>query len=258
MPGADRPLLTPSARRLAAWLITVCAVVTAVVGAHVAHQAHATWPDTVIDPWVQATLGYNHVTKDLRNLGGPASVAGYCVALTVGCLLARRYRAALLAALSVPLASGITESALKPLVGRTMLDFLSYPSGHVTGASAFAAALVVILAGPSAPPLPAWVRWAAAVLAGAAVLMVAAAMVALLDHYATDTIGGAAVGTGTVLAVALGIDTGAVALARRRAAGRPRNQPDAAPVDSLPVQGRRGLLVGERRRRRARGRRVEL
>src|SRR5262249_38292892 len=130
-----------------------------------------------------------------------------------------------------------TEFVLKPLVGRSMLNFLAYPSGHVTGAAAFAAALVVVLAGPSAPPLPAWARWAAAFLAAAAVIVVAAAMVALLDHYATDTAGGAAVGTGTVLSVALGPDAAAASLARRRAAGGARNQRCAAPVDSTMTTG---------------------
>jgi len=74
---------------------------------------------------------------------------------------------------------------------------LSFPSGHVTGTAALVTSLlVVLLAGRPA-------RWAApAVLAGAGVIaLVAWTRLYLGMHWFTDTLGGALVGTGTVLLV---------------------------------------------------------
>jgi undecaprenyl-diphosphatase len=98
----------------------------------------------------------------------------------------------------------ITERLLKPLVGRTALGFLSFPSGHATGTFALATAITVLLAGT--PRVSRAVRLAAAAIAFAVASVVAAAMIALGFHYFTDAIGGAAVGIGTVLATALVID----------------------------------------------------
>src|SRR5262249_46450390 len=131
-------------------------------------------------------------------------MAGITAILVLACLLRRRYRGAALLALSVPAAAVITERLLKPLVGRTALGFLSFPSGHATGTFALATAIAVLLAG--APALPGAVRLAAVVIAFAVASVAAAAMIALGFHYFTDAVAGAAVGSGTVLAAALLLD----------------------------------------------------
>ncbi len=236
--GRDRSLLTPGPRPAVAWAVVGCAVLIAALGAWVAHRTQAVWPDTWIDPLIRVRPGTGKSAKALRSLGDPAWATGCCVVTVAACALARRYRAALLAALAVPAASALTEFALKPLIHRTIEGYLAFPSGHVTAVSALAVALVVLLAGPSRPPLPAAARWAAGVLAVAIVVAVAFAMVALGDHYATDTVGGAAVGTGMVLATALAIDAAAGALARRRER-RLAEQRDAGPADELTADGAR-------------------
>jgi membrane-associated phospholipid phosphatase len=215
-----------------AWAVAGCALVMAVMGAWLAHRTQAVWPDTWIDPLIRVRPGTGKSAKALRSIGDPAWSTGCCVILVAACVAARRYRAALLAALAVPVASALTEFALKPLIGRTIVGYLAFPSGHVTAVSALAVALVVLLVGPSRPPLPAAARWAAGVLAVAVVAAVAVAMVALTDHYATDTVGGAAVGTGTALAMALAIDAAAGALARHRERSA-SDQRAAAPVGDL-------------------------
>jgi undecaprenyl-diphosphatase len=202
---AARPLLSDAARLPAVAIVAACVVTTALLGASLGHGAHTDRADTVIDARVKATLPEN--TKLLERLawpGGLHAIIGMTAVLVLVCLLWRRYRGAALAAISIPAAAVITERLLKPLVGRTALGFLSFPSGHATGTFALATAITVLLAG--APRVPRAVGLAAAVIAFAVAAVVAAAMIALGFHYFTDAVAGADVGIGTVLATALVID----------------------------------------------------
>jgi membrane-associated phospholipid phosphatase len=204
---AARPLLPPGARRPAALLAAGCAVVTACLALAFRHQGRPDHLDAAVDAWLQGALGsYQRPLHLLRRLGGLLSVTELTAALVLACLVTRRWRGAALAALAVPAAMALTEFALKPLVGRTIRGYSSFPSGHATAMFALAAICVVLLANPPRPRLPRAVRLL--LLAGA--LLVAAAvpvaMVALGDHYFTDIVAGTAVGTGTVLLTALLID----------------------------------------------------
>jgi undecaprenyl-diphosphatase len=202
---AARPLLSAAARVPAAAIVAACVVTTALLGAWLGHGAHTDRVDTVMDARVKAILPGN--AKLLERLAWPGSlraIIGMTAVLVLVCLLRRRYRGAALLAISIPAAALITERLLKPLVGRTALGFLSFPSGHATGTFALATAITVLLTGASG--IPRVVRLAAEVIAFAVAAAVAAAMIALGFHYFTDAIGGAAVGTGTVLATALLLD----------------------------------------------------
>jgi len=210
---AAGPLLSDAARRPAAAIVAACVVTTALLGAWLGHGAHTDRVDTVIDARVKAILpGSAKLLERLAWPGGLHAIIGMTAVLVLVCLLRRRYRGAALAAISIPAAAVLTERLLKPLVGRTALGFLSFPSGHATGTFAVATAITVLLAG--APRVPRAVRLAAAVIAFAVASVAAAAMIALGFHYLTDAVAGAAVGTGTVLATALVIDL--VMLAWRR------------------------------------------
>ena len=202
---AARPLLSDAARLPAAAIVVACVVTTALLGASLGHGAHTDRVDTVIDARVKTILPEN--AKLLERLawpGGLRAIIGMTAVLVLVCLLWRRYRGAALAAISIPAAAVITEQLLKPLVGRTSLGFLSFPSGHATGAFALATVITVLLA--RAPRVARAVGIDAAVVAFAVASVVSAAMIALGFHYFTDAIGGAAVGVGTVLATALVID----------------------------------------------------
>jgi membrane-associated phospholipid phosphatase len=122
------------------------------------------------------------------------------------CLITRRLRGAVLTAVSLPAAIVVTEFVLKPLVGRTLGGFLVYPSGHTSRAFAFATVIAVLLLGSQRPTWPSPVRAALALAALLAAAGVAVAVTAISYHYFSDTIGGAAVGVGTVLATALALD----------------------------------------------------
>src|SRR5215468_9695279 len=219
---AGGPLLSPGARPLAAIVVAACAVTTALLGTWLGLGAHTDPVDTAVDSGVRASLAGHR--KLLELLARP---------------LRRRYRVAALLALSVPAAAVITERLLKPLVGRTALGFLSFPSGHATGTFALATAITVLLAGTPALSRP--VRLAAVVIAFAIASVAAAAMIALGFHYFTDAIAGAAVGTGTVLAIALVIDLAVQAWPR--SGQRP---PPAASAEDR--QGRAGAAGSATRR----------
>jgi membrane-associated phospholipid phosphatase len=103
-------------------------------------------------------------------------------------------------------AAGVAELVLKPLVGRTLMGALSFPSGTETRVFAVAAVFAVLMADPVRPRIPVAVRLVLAVAVLLAAVAMAVAMVALDQHYFTDTVGGAAVGAAVTLATALILD----------------------------------------------------
>jgi membrane-associated phospholipid phosphatase len=148
-----------------------------------------------------------------------------CVLLAVTFALRHRRRLAVLALLGPGAGAALSERVLKPLVGRRNNGgALSFPSGHTTGAVAVAAVVVIFLLGPGRPPLALAWRALLAALVVVEAAAVATALVGAGYHYATDTVGGFGVATGTVLALALGID----AVADRRRPRLPALEPDVA------------------------------
>ena len=135
-----RPLLAASARPWAGALLACCAVLVAVLGVLFALQSRADGLDHAVDSQVIAWLGdYRGV---LLWLAAPGSLIPACVlcAIIVGaCLLTGRLNGAVLAAASVPVAVGLDEALLKPLVHRTYWGNVVYPSGHTTAAFTLAA-----------------------------------------------------------------------------------------------------------------------
>lgn len=224
-----RPLLAASARWPAGGLIALCAIVIAVLGALTAHQSQANSVDARIDAAIIARLAAHMRAADLVvELGNQRTVTIICAVLVLACLALRRPRGAVLIVVSVLVASGLTENVLKPLFGRTLGGALSFPSGHETGVSSMAVAVIVVLAGPARPRLPAALRWLLMAVAAAAVVALSPALVAVHFHYFSDTIGGVAVGIGTVLATALVVDAVTARLARARAARAGPETPKAA------------------------------
>lgn len=244
--GGGPPLLPGRLRPVAAALLAVCAAVTVFLGAQFAGQSRPGRLDSAVDGPIIAAGRHIPVLSLLALLGDAVPVTVMALALVVGCAARRRWRAAVLAAVAVPAAAGLTEGLLKPLTGRMLHGALSYPSGHATSTFSLAAVCVVLLAAPprrrapvASPEDPGRPRGpasrvalegrpsrptsqrspgersgglarAARLLAALAALAVAAAvsaaMVALGFHYFTDAIGGAGVGTGVVLLAALIVD----------------------------------------------------
>jgi membrane-associated phospholipid phosphatase len=202
-----RPLLAPSARPWAGGLLACCAILVTVLGVLFAHQTKADWLDHAVDAPVITWLG-GHVGIGLWLIapgsGIPAAAAS--AAIAVACLLAGRQNGAVLAATAVPVANGLVEGLLKPLVHRTYLGNVVYPSGHTTAIFALAATVTVLLLVPPSTAKAGPLRMLIPAAACAAGAVVAIGLIGLRFHYFTDTVAGAAVGIGTVCGLALVLD----------------------------------------------------
>jgi membrane-associated phospholipid phosphatase len=243
-----RPLLAVGARPWAGALGACCAVLVAVLGVLFAHQVRADGFDHAIDSRVIAWLGGHRGL--LLWLAAPGSLipAGVlCAAIVAACLLAGRLNGALLAAAAVPVAVGLDEALLKPLVHRTYWGSVVYPSGHTTAVFTLAATLTVLLLASPRPVEATAVKATAVKTAAPRVLIpaaacalglvVAVAVIGLQWHYFTDTVAGAAVAIGTVCGLALLLDLRAV---RRWLAWVTRQPPEAAGRQSHPARAGTG------------------
>jgi undecaprenyl-diphosphatase len=145
------------------------------------------------------------IAHRIADLGGPAVVFLAVVALVAWAYVRKQPRAAVLAALGPALAIVVTEYVLKPTVDRRLLGFVTYPSGHATGAFSVVTVLAVVLLGARGAARSV-VRVAVVVTTYAVCVLVAVSLVAAGYHVPTDTIGGAGVAIATVLLVAVGVD----------------------------------------------------
>lgn len=204
---ARRPLIPPTARLVAGALLTCCVAVTAVLGALFAHQTHPTWLDRAVDLPIAASLAaHPRAAEMLAYPGEPVPVTALTVALLVACLIRRKLNACVLLVVAVPGAIALSELALKHAVGRKYHDALTFPSGHTTSAFAVAAAITVLLADPDQVRLRPAGRALFALIALLVAAAVAVGVIALDFHYFTDTVAGAAVGIGSVIATAFVVD----------------------------------------------------
>ena len=191
---------------LAVAIVVVCVLVTAVLGAWLRHETRAGWVDAAVDAKVVAGLDRHSLLQAVLVWpGAPVPVTAMAAALVLACILRRRYGEAAFVAISVPVAGAITEHLLKPLIGPTSWGSLSFPSGHVTGVVALATAVIVLLARAPAR-VPRVLRLVLACTAFLIAVGVAFGVIGANMHHFTDTVGGAAVGTGTVLLTALIFD----------------------------------------------------
>lgn len=201
------PLLPAWARRPAAIAVACCAVLVGVLGGFAANRSHGNAVDRPVDAWLRHHLSSHlHALSDISYLGGSQLGIVLTAALVLACLVARRVNGALLAFVSVVVAIGVTELVLKPLVHETIKGSLTYPSGHTASLFTLTAVIGVLLLNP-----PHWrpgrsVR--IVLMAGLVAIscVVAVATIALNYHYFTDTIAGAALGTGVTLATAFPLD----------------------------------------------------
>lgn len=222
-PSAAGPLLPAATRPLSVTIVVVCALVEAVQGVWLRHGMETGWVDTEVDAKVRASLGgHPALLSALVWAGEPVPVTAMAVALVLACILRRRYIAAAMVTVSVPLATALTEFVLKPLIGRTSWGD-PFPSGHVTRAVALATALTLLLARTPAR-VPGLLHIGLAVTAFLIACGVAFGVIGANMHHFSDTVGGAAVGIGTVLMVALILDLLSARLNTKSAAGRYRSR----------------------------------
>jgi len=223
--ASARPLLYGLARPWAGVLLGCCAVLVAALGVIFAHQSRADWFDHAVDHPIIAWFGGHHGLALWLAAPGSLIPAGALTAvIVIGCVFAGRLNGAFLALAAVPVSEAISDGLLKPLVHRTYLGGVVFPSGHTTSISALAATLIVLLLVSRRPVHGRAMRLLSVLIPAAACVVglgVAIGLIGLRWHYFTDIVAGAAVGIGTVCGLALLLDLPPL----RRWFGRPRNRP---------------------------------
>jgi membrane-associated phospholipid phosphatase len=206
-----RPLLVASARLWACALMAVCAILVAVLGVLFAHHATADQLDRAIDsPVITWFGGHPGLARWLAVPGSLIPAVVLSATIFVTCLFAGRLNGAILAAAAVPAAVGLNDGLFKPLVHRTYLGVLTYPSGHSATIFALAATVTVLLLVPAPSARATALRVLIPVAACVLGAVVAIGVIGLRWHYFTDTVAGAAIGIGTVCGLALLLDLPAV------------------------------------------------
>src|SRR6185437_13329789 len=117
--------------------------------------------------------------------GSPLPAGVLSAVIAVSCLLVGRLNAAVLAAIAVPAAEGLTDGLLKPLVDRLYYGNVVYPSGHTTAIFTLAATLTVLLLLSPSPADRHPARAVPVVAACGLGLLVAMALIGLRWHYFT-------------------------------------------------------------------------
>ena len=218
-------------------MLAACVAVTAVLATLFAGRGKPGWLDSVMDPRFQALqVRFPAVVNWLPGLGTLKPVTLMTLALVLACVATRGWSGAILAAVAVPAATGLTEYVLKPSIGQAMWwgTSHSYPSGHATGMFALAAICAVLLHDPPGHRAPGAIRLLLVFIALLLAAAVAGAMVAIGAHTFVDAVGGAAVGTGVVMACALALDLVAEVLRGGRWAA-PRRERLAVDLDDDAV-----------------------
>ena len=223
--GGMPPSLMPRRCRPAAVVLAVAGAALVVVLSVIIW--HGT--GTALDDWVFERLR-THIGPDgaarLLAVSTPLIDVGVLAVVAVGGAIARRWDVTALALVGPLLALGLTEVALKPLVGRTITppDVLggplrgalgdspaAFPSGHETGVASVAAVLLVMAA---ALPLRWWWRGLVVAVLTAWVVLAGVGLVRNRWHYTTDVIGALGVCAMAVVTAALLIDRYAPRLLR--------------------------------------------
>lgn len=129
--------------------------------------------------------------------GGWVAILGVPLLTILALVLARRWRGAVFAAVCFAVSAGVVQ-LFKQIFGRArpqdmlvLSDYGSFPSGHTANAATIAVVVWLLF-----PRL--WIAIAGALW----VLAMALSRTFLSVHWATDTLGGAVVGTGVVLLLA--------------------------------------------------------
>jgi membrane-associated phospholipid phosphatase len=206
-PDADRERLLPRELRAAAALLGVgCFVVFVFLAVRVAGTTAA----TPFDAWVEGVLTAHHRlsgswTRWAVAAGEPVTVISGAAVLAGWCLHTRRIRPAIVSVL-LPGLTGVAETVLKPVVGRTIPDGeLAFPSGHTAGVTALGLAVAVVVGAVVRERRAACL----AVLAAATVAAaggVALGLIAEHAHYPTDTIGGLCMAIVIAVVTVLAVD----------------------------------------------------
>ena len=174
-------------------------LVVLILGARVSHGAK---PLAIDIDLYRALRSVRFLARGV-DLGSAPTVTALSGLLAVFALERRDAFGVVVCALGPAAAGALTQWVAKPLVGRRLPWHTDvYPSGHVTGAAALAVVALVLAyryGGRRA-------ALAAAPIAVCVPLVVGVGVIMRVYHYATDAIGGLAIGAATAIVVVLVVD----------------------------------------------------
>jgi membrane-associated phospholipid phosphatase len=206
------PRLVPV--RLRPWVAVVAIVAIACLAGFGLAARHSGGPvlfDHSVDSFLRrATSGERRGAQLLDDAGNPRVFVTVTALVSLGLILVRDFRAALLSAASVTVAVILVERVLKPLFDRRLGDLPAptFPSGHSAVAVALAGSIV--LAAGRQRPLGRLLGRVGRVIVVAAVLLVACsigmAMVVLQYHHFSDVLAGVPLGLAVSWCLAVLLD----------------------------------------------------
>jgi membrane-associated phospholipid phosphatase len=156
-------------------------------------------------------------------LGTPTLIVAFVVCLGIGQAKGAGLRVGLYALLAVA-AILISDHVVKPLVDRTYFGELTFPSGHVTAATAAAFAMWLALF----PLVGKQARNVVLTLGVAWVLLISLAVVAGVWHTPLDVVGAVLLAIGVVSAGAAFLESPGIRGAVFKGEGRPRTRNEAS------------------------------
>ena len=233
-----RPLLGDTRRAWAGTTLAACVIVVVLTGLLFKGETGPDGFDGAVDlPVIAFFRAHDGVLPWFVLPGDLIPTIAISVGIAAGCLIAKRPNGAVLVVAAVPAATGLDDGLLKHLFHRTYLGVLSFPSGHATSVFGMTATLAILLLVPPQRARTRAVRAAVVATACVIAVMVVIGVIGLRFHYFTDTVAGAAVGVGTVLALALLLDLATDAI-DRPSTGSPRSlgsaqEPSSAPHSSV-------------------------
>lgn len=213
VPVSGPPILPSALRRPAISFAGLAGLAFVMLAVRYRGESSARWLDRQAFELFGTPDPGHSIWNSLIALGHSYAVVSAALLLSGVALILRDFRLAALAVVG-PGLTGVATVLLKPVIGRTMEGAFAYPSGHAGGATALGivAALLLIRAARPGNAVSAVILTLGALLPGG---VMALALVADLDHYATDTVGGFCLAVSVVVASTLAIERCAELIGRR-------------------------------------------
>lgn len=187
--GRVQPLI-PGVLRIPAAIVTSwCGIVLLFLGTQYVGQEAPGRFDSAVSSLVEPVASQHQAAAWIMiQFGDPAAAVVLTAVLTLACYATGRIDVAMLTMSGMIITAAVVLT-LKPLVGRTLGDTLSFPSGHTAAVTVVGTTVALFCIGRARGRTGLVAALASANVAAVAIVM-GLALVATNQHYATDIVGG--------------------------------------------------------------------